>query len=227
MLRPSVVPERRTSADIVFEGLYNRIMSLSLLPGTKMSEVEIAEQYGVSRQPVRDAFNRLGNLDLLLIQPQRATLVQKFSSTNIGFARFVRLALELEIGRTAAIRWTEDYAPKFEALLADQENALASGDHSQFHTMDEAFHDLIATVAQTRSEFELVWMKKAQIDRICVLSLKEKHEMRLLVSDHQCIYRTLRSGDPVELEKAIRVHLARIEKTIEKVKVSHPNYFQD
>ena len=97
----TAVPERRTSADIVFETLYDRIVSLGLMPGEKMSEADIAEQFGVSRQPVRDAFNRLGNMNLLLIQPQRATLVRKFSISDIAASRFVRLAVELEIAKTA------------------------------------------------------------------------------------------------------------------------------
>ena len=62
--------DRRTSVDVVFEHLHDAIATLELLPGDKISEAEIAAQFGVSRQPVRDAFSRLENLDLLLIRPQ-------------------------------------------------------------------------------------------------------------------------------------------------------------
>ncbi|MEL6920239.1 MAG: GntR family transcriptional regulator, partial [Pseudomonadota bacterium] len=50
--------ERRTTADAVFDQLLDEIVSLSLTPGTKLSEVDVAKRFGVSRQPVRDAFNR-------------------------------------------------------------------------------------------------------------------------------------------------------------------------
>lgn len=89
--------ERRTTADMVFDQLYEDIASLKVLPGSKLSEAEIARRFGVSRQPVRDAFNRLGNLDLLLIRPQRATEVRGFSMDRVQHARFVRLAVELEV----------------------------------------------------------------------------------------------------------------------------------
>ena len=71
--------ERRTATDIVFSELYEDITSLNILPGTKLSESDIAKRFGISRQPVRDAFNRLEHLDLLLIRPQRATEVRGFS----------------------------------------------------------------------------------------------------------------------------------------------------
>ena len=48
-------------------------------PGAKLSEVEVARRIGVSRQPVREAFNRLATMDLLLIRPQKSTRVRGFS----------------------------------------------------------------------------------------------------------------------------------------------------
>ena len=58
----------RTTTDAVFEALHAQILSLELLPGTRISEAEVAAKLGVSRQPVRDAFNRLSNLQLLKFQ---------------------------------------------------------------------------------------------------------------------------------------------------------------
>ena len=51
--------ERRTTVDCVFERLHADIINLNLLPGAKLSEVEVARQMDVSRQPVREAFIRL------------------------------------------------------------------------------------------------------------------------------------------------------------------------
>ena len=67
--------DRRTNADDVFDYLHEQINLLKLLPGTRISEVEIADRFDVSRQPVREAFIRLSNLGLLLVRPQRATVV--------------------------------------------------------------------------------------------------------------------------------------------------------
>ena len=92
---------RRTTAADIFDLLHGQITSFSLAPGTKISEVEIAKQFDVSRGPVREAFIRLANLDLLMVRPQKATVVRRFSSKKIQRARFVRLAIECEVLRRA------------------------------------------------------------------------------------------------------------------------------
>ncbi len=101
MLELAELHERRTTTDVVFDQLFEEITSLKLLPGTKLSEADVARRFGVSRQPIRDAFNRLCNLELLVIRPQKATKVRGFSMPHIAHARFIRLAVELEVIRRA------------------------------------------------------------------------------------------------------------------------------
>ena len=88
------ISERRTIVDDIYDHLHAEISSLRLKPGDRISEADIASQFGVSRQPVRDAFSRLANQDLLLIRPQRATEVRRFSMREIEKSRFVRSAVE-------------------------------------------------------------------------------------------------------------------------------------
>lgn len=224
----SIAPltERRTTADAVFDHLYDQIISLGILPGTKMSEAEVADQLGVSRQPVRDAFSRLGSMKLLLIQPQKATLVQKFSVSAIQSARFIRRSVELEIARTAVQRWTSEWTEPFGLNLAAQERAVHENDAKAFHALDEEFHALIARLAKQPAAFELVLEKKALVDRICVLSLKQGREMQVLVDDHRRIIDALSSGDPGKIDASMREHLSRIEKTINKVRETHSELFE-
>ncbi|TFL17398.1 GntR family transcriptional regulator [Jannaschia formosa] len=222
-----LTPKRRTNADLVFDGVYGQIVSLQLLPGAKISETEIAERYGVSRQPVREAFNRLDGLQLLQIQPQRATQVRRFSRSGIAAARYIRLALELEIARSAIAAWSEEAAAGFDANLDAQADAVGRGDRAAFHALDEAFHARIADVADKRFAFEMVLQKKAQVDRICVLSLKDAAGMRCLVEDHRRISGCLRSGDAAGCDAALRLHLSRIEDTIARIHRDYPDYFED
>jgi DNA-binding GntR family transcriptional regulator len=221
-----MIEKRRTSADIVFEQIYDQIITLGLMPGEKISEAEVAERFGISRQPVRDAFNRLDNLQLIQIQPQRATMVKKFSLQGIAAARFVRLALEVEILKVATAKWSDDHAAAFQKNLEAQDDAVEQLDHVAFHGLDEDFHRLIAEVADAGFAFDLVLEKKAQVDRICVLSLKDGEGMRALVEDHRRIYDLIRSRDAAGAENTLRLHLSRIESTIEKIHGQHADYFE-
>lgn len=220
-------PKRQTSADLVFEGVYDQIASLQLLPGAKISETEIAEQYGVSRQPVREAFNRLDGLQLIQIQPQRATQVRRFSRSGLAAARYIRIAVELEVLRSAIAAWTSDRLEGFEINLAAQDRAVEDGDQDAFHRLDEAFHEALAETAGKRFAFDLVLQKKAQIDRICVLSLKDKSGMLRLVEDHRAILAAVAAGDVTAGEAALRTHLTRIEGTIGHIEAHYPEFFED
>ena len=82
--------------------LRDAIVRLELKPGDSISEAEIADRYGVSRQPVREAFIRLAQQGLLLIRPKRATLVKRIAEEGIRQSRFIRIAIEVEIARKVA-----------------------------------------------------------------------------------------------------------------------------
>ena len=123
---------RRTNVDTVFESLYDKITSMELLPGARISEAEIAMQLGVSRQPVRDAFSRLDNLGLLLIQPQRATEVKRFSRREIIKSRFVRGAVEERLIRQAAKECKADGAAKLDQSLIEQGKVVKARDYAAF-----------------------------------------------------------------------------------------------
>ena len=219
--------DRRTAGDVVFDQLYDQIMTLELMPGTKVSEAEIADKMGVSRQPVRSAFSKLANLDLLEIRPQRATVVKQFSSSAIEDARFARAALEIEIARSAALNWEPKWTSAFESSLAAQTAASEDGDVSAFHALDEEYHLLIAQVARRAEAHSLAMRMKAQVDRICVLSMKDGNALKTLTSDHRMIFENLSTQNLTELDAAMRLHLNRISGSLEEVSRKHPEFFTE
>ncbi len=218
--------ERRTSTDAVYQYLYDEIVAVRMLPGAKISEADIASQFGISRQPVRDAFNRLGNDGLLQIRPQRATEVRRFSRRLISRARFVRAAVEVEVLRRAARTWDGSVEAEIVENLAAQMDALAKLDTGAFHRLDYKFHHLLCRSADAEFAFDAISENKMQVDRLCVLGLMNKKSMQDLISDHHEILRCLQAQDADGVEAAIRQHLARLDVTIDAVKTSHAEYFE-
>ena len=96
-------PGRTTIARRIAEQLRDAIVTMRLKPGDTISESEIASRFGVSRQPVREAFIQLAEQELLRIRPQRPTEVVRISIRGVLNARFVREALEVATVRLAAI----------------------------------------------------------------------------------------------------------------------------
>lgn len=217
---------RRTTTDAVYETLHNEIVSLDILPGTKLSETEVARRFGISRQPVRNAFTRLGNEDLLLIRPQKATEVRGFSMERVELARLVRMAVELEIVHRAVAVWDATREAKLAENLTLQEQAIETGDLPAFHALDYDFHKLIYVLSGNPLAFEVMLECKQKVDRLCLLSLEKDREAELILADHQEIAASMSSGSVTQAQSSVRKHLSRLDETIDFIHKSHPHYFE-
>lgn len=218
--------ERRTSVDDVFDTLHEQIVTLELKPGDRISEAEIAAQFGVSRQPVRDAFSRLANLDLLLIRPQRATEVRRFSMRQIEKSRFIRSSIEKEVLRRAANLCDTKGESQLNAAIAEQEAAVAAKNVERFGQLDYEFHKILCAIAQVDYAFEVILREKAKVDRLCMLGIEKEQRIPELLTDHIEIAKAVISHDP---EAAITVgikHLSRLDATIERITETNANYFE-
>ncbi len=219
------IRDRRTSVDVVFDHLHDEIASLQLLPGDKISEADIAAKFGVSRQPVRDAFSRLENLDLLLIRPQRATEVKRFSMREIVKSRFVRAAVEAEVLRRAAAECDPIGASQLDANLIQQAAVLQTGDYERFGALDYQFHQTLCEIAKVDFAFEVIKQEKANVDRLCMLSLSKENRMPQLLDDHTAITESVRNHDAEGAVAAGMLHLSRLDATIAAISDAHPDYF--
>ncbi|WP_299701168.1 GntR family transcriptional regulator [uncultured Tateyamaria sp.] len=219
--------DRITSTDRIFDELFARIVGLDLLPGTKISETDVAKSFGYSRQPVREAFTRLANLNLLLIRPQRATIVRPFSRDLIANARFVRAAIELEVVRTAAQSRNVAFDADLKASLRGQRDAIAAEDTKAFHDLDYDFHRLLCLSAGRPFAFEMIAANKAQVDRLCMLSLTSTEAMQTLYEDHDGLVQALFRQDAEAADRILRQHLNRLDPIIDAIYTTHKGYFEE
>jgi DNA-binding GntR family transcriptional regulator len=222
----SAMTESKSTADVVFEKLHEDIVTLEILPGTKISEADVARRLGVSRQPARDAFRRLHNLNLLDIRPQRATVVRRFSLAEIEHTRFVRLAVELEIIGRACQIWDESRTQALAENISVQSNALAENDAAKFHDLDYGFHKLICDLAGVPKAFDTISECKRSVDRLCVLSLSN-HESGLdVLQDHHAIADALTRRSQQDARALIRHHVSRLDAIIVEIHETHTDFFQ-
>lgn len=220
------IRDRRTTVDDIFEYLHEEISSLRLRPGDKISEADIAAQFGVSRQPVRDAFSRLANLDLLLIRPQRATEVKRFSTREIEKSRFVRAAVEAKVLQFAAEKCDQAAADTLEASLVQQRKVIAEGDYHKFGALDYAFHKTLCNIAGVDFAFEVISEEKAKVDRLCILGLSKDERMPQLLQDHEDIAGAVKKNDANAAVAAGMLHLSRLDGTLLDIAENNADYFE-
>ena len=208
----------------VVGALRDDIVTMALKPGDVISESDIAGRYGVSRQPVREAFIRLAQQGLLLIRPKRATVVKKISPEGVRQSRFIRESIEVEIVRRLAASPGEA-ATVLKGLIEDQEAASAANDSRRFHTLDELFHRTLARLAGVEYAWQLIDDHKMQLDRVRYLTLGASSS-RVAIDEHVVIAAAVAAGDIAGAEAAMRAHLARAEILLGQTISAHPDYFE-
>jgi len=208
------------------QSLRQAIVQLQLRPGYLLSEAEIARYYGVSRQPVREAFIKLREMGLVEVRPQRGTFVRLISIREVRNVRFLREAIEVAIVRKAAIDASNADIEELEAIVA-QQHALPAGDDTSFLRLDESFHQALAASADCNDAWRVLDGLKVQMDRVRFLSLSDATPIATLIEQHSRIVQAIASHQVDEAEAAIREHLSEILTSLPKLAARTPAFFTD
>ena len=206
--------------------LREAILGMRLLPGAALSEKDIAESYGVSRTPVREALLRLAEERLLDIYPQVGTFVSRIRLDGLSDAMVIRTALERVTVRAAAERTDAATGAELRANLARQRATDRAGDLDAFHAADEDFHQIIARAAGHPHLWRVVKQEKVQVDRCRLLTLPQPTRRKRVMAQHAAILEAILAADPDAAEAAMTAHLADVLPSIETLREAHPDYFE-
>ncbi|MEV0118918.1 GntR family transcriptional regulator [Streptomyces sp. NPDC050844] len=153
--RPGPLRER------VYEALLELITTRALQPGQHLVESELAGHLGVSRQPVREALQRLNTEGWVDLRPAQGAFVHEPTEEEADQLLTVRTLLEAEAARLAAANTGTAGITALEELCAKGEQAVADGDVDLVVTTNAAFHAKVMELAGNVVLAELA----GQVDR--------------------------------------------------------------
>jgi len=214
-----------TVAATIYRDLRNEIVSLRRKPGEPVAEKVIAQDYGVSRTPVREAVLRLADEGLIEIFPQSGTFVSRIPLGALPEAIAIRKALEEATVRYAAKRATRSQIAKLRANLELQREMEAAQNFEGFHQADETFHALLAETAGYPGFWNLTQQVKVQVDRYRLLTLPVLGRVPDVIAEHSVIIEAIANNDPEAAAKAIDLHLDYLQVTIADAQKANPLYF--
>lgn len=209
----------------VYRQLRGAIIRGEINPGVALSESEIARQYSTSRQPVREAFIKLAEERLVVIQPQRGTFVVKISVADVLDARYVREAIEIAVTREAATSAPLSAIKELRNLI-EQQKAIEPGHNVEFLALDEEFHRTIALSVGRAHAWRVIEGIKSQMDRIRYISLDAATPIALLIEQHKRIVDGIEAGDPTVAAAAMRSHLREITLSLPNIASRFPEMFE-
>lgn len=214
-----------SAAATIEKDLRRSIIELELLPGTRLSEQDIATKLGVSRQPVREALIRLANSRLIEIRPHRGTVVARISAKEMTEALFVRQSVEIAVVAKAAQNFDAWQRKRISSLLVKQAEAAEKLDHAGFREHDEAFHIAIATGAGVGIAWIAIADMKTHMDRVCNMTLQSEADMARRVREHQAIMAAIDNNDVEGAKAAMATHLGSILDALPELETQHSNLF--
>ncbi|EPX81822.1 GntR family transcriptional regulator [Litoreibacter arenae] len=205
--------------------LRTRIIRNDLRPMSRLSEPELAKEYGVSRQPVREAFITLVEEGLLEVRPQRGTYVKRIDYEAVLNARFVREAVEADIVCKLAAEGSAALVKDLRGQISHQ-RAVADDTPEHFMELDEHFHRTLARAAGVGRSWDFLAQIKSQMDRVRFLTFEEFHISKL-IDQHEQVADAIEQKSASRVEDAMRTHLREILSSLPRVQKLYPDHFED
>lgn len=199
-----LVEKHLTLRESILETIRDAIMSGVLKPGEKVAEPELAERFGISRTPIREAFRQLESEGYLTVIPRKGAVVASFSERDIEEFYAIKSILEGYAARLACRLLTDREIERL-AAINDKLNSLArEGDVKHFFKVHNDFHDLFLRAADNEKLLELIDTLMQKFQRLRVASLSLPGRMDVSVQEHSKIIEAFRQRDADLAEHLVR-----------------------
>lgn len=216
---------QESARDFAFRVLKENIVSVTLKPGTLVSENEIAMELGVSRTPVREAILDMAKVGIIETLPQRGSYVALIDPKMVDESRFLRQVLDSAVIEVACDVAEGDVLEMMEENIHLQEYYLEKQAAEKIYELDNKFHKLIYTAAKKDIIYEMRSTMMMHFDRVRTLSVESVKDMKI-VSDHRAMYEAIRDKDKVKAVELVNKHLSRYQVDENVIKEQFPEYFK-
>ena len=213
--------------DTVYNALRNKILSLTLKPGTPLSFTNLKPLYNVSISPIRDALKRLDNEGLVTIKPQSGTYVALIDMVKTRDERFMRLFLELGAIEKAFDRGIDkQLLYQWEDSIEKQQSAFECRDTTTFLELDNSMHRLLFLACGHERVFDSMLATSGNYHRIRMVSYLFDDIFSNAIEQHRQILKALKVGSLEEVLKLERLHISKLETETSCYQKAYPQYFK-
>lgn len=207
----------------VYRLVREKIIALELLPGSAISENDLARTVGVSRTPIREALLLLTEEKLVEVFPKVGTFVSRVDPRHVAEAHFLREAVEIASIRTLVPPYD---APSLDALRANlAKQREVSGDSVRFFELDEDFHRGMMALAGHEDSWSTVVAAKGHLDRARMLGMQQVPKHEQFIEEHHRIFEAIVAGNLAGAEELLSAHLGVVFSDLERIRESSPELF--
>lgn len=207
----------RPLREIVFETLRDAIITQVLKPGERLMEIQLADEMGVSRTPVREAIRKLELEGLAVMVPRKGAYVAGVSMKDIHEVYEVRSALEMLAVTLAAERITDEELDALERQVlreSEEEEKADDGDLDSIIYIDSSFHDIIYQAAHNQRLVQFINILQEQLQRFRAASLSKPGRSKTALEEHKQIVEALSERNGELASKLAREHIENAENAM-------------
>jgi DNA-binding GntR family transcriptional regulator len=208
-VRRKPIERHQTLREKILETIRDAILKGSLRPGERVSEPELAERFGISRTPIREAFRQLESEGYLEVIPRKGAVVATLSERDVVEFYAIKSILEGHAARIAAERMTERELERLETINTKLQQIAAEGDIKSFFRVHNEFHELFVKASGNDKLVELISQLVLKFNRLRLASLSQPGRMQISVQEHRKIIEAFRKHDGDQADSLVK-HTATI-----------------
>jgi GntR family transcriptional regulator, rspAB operon transcriptional repressor len=225
MLQITPIDRRKSAVMQIHAQLRDWIVTGRSKPGELMSEPKLAERFGLSRTPIREAVKKLEEEGLLDIFPQVGSVVAPINAEVVRDSQFIRETLECRTVELAVAAATASDIAQLRQIIKHQQGLIKRSDKEGFFKSDDHFHETLMRMSGRRSAWRIVMTTKAQLDRVRYLSLEDNAWLSMVFAEHCEIVEAVASRNAAKAVSAMQAHLRTVLAAIDRMVLAHPEYF--
>lgn len=205
---------KKSTSDLIFEALRESILTGELAPGTALIEKNLADEFDVSKTPIREALHHLSHIGLVDMETAKGATVHTLSPDEIKDIWEMReylepLALELSVPH-----FTDEEIGDLGEMLEEAKAAMAEGDLKGLSEINSEFHEMLYSKAD--NHLLVRWLDSLS-DRRRLVSMHiwdiENHSDNEW-QEHRAILDAIEQGDIPRASQALKDHIANFNQQV-------------
>lgn len=198
---------RRYLHDEVAARLRALILDGELEPRSRLDELDLAERFGVSRTPLREAIKILATEGLLELLPNRGARVASISVHELDEMIEVVAGLEMIAGDLAAKAMTDAEIGSVAALTDEMVTAFRNGNEQVYFTLNRQIHEAIMAGARNQILQSFYANLSGRVQRTRYTAHKTPEQWQVAVDEHLAMVAHLKARDGAALGEVLRRHV--------------------
>ncbi|ALS21123.1 MULTISPECIES: GntR family transcriptional regulator [Paenibacillus] len=200
--------------DIAFQYIKEKILTGVYKPSQKLTENQLAEAIGVSRNTIKKALMMLERENLVEVENNKGATIKSFTLEEVINYMEIREVLEGLVAKSAAKNISEADIKRLENILETMNSHIKENRFDEYSLLNREFHNVIYNASKNVQAISLINTIKTQLNRIHFKTILVPGRNQQSFIEHERILQALKSHNEKEAEEAIKNHVANVRQTI-------------